>query len=280
VLAELAEADLDTPRKTNWGELWPCHKIFTTVINEQVHHGAEISLLRALYRNRQTLGSQHPERHGSASQAGRDTWWRPRPLITPPATRRPMRPRARSGKKGLCPDRHHRSAPRLAVRQPRGHLHCRSPAHPATDQPDQGVRCGTGSIPLPPQPLTPPGVTQQDRALAHVPSLSDLPWARRAISSSVWLAQDAAPAAVCPRRSPRSVSLRTTPPGPSRPCITAARRAFSLTCSITERDAADQRWSTPAVDSVWRDCPRGRRRGEVPVDAANQRPGRRWRDSA
>jgi hypothetical protein len=28
----------------------------------------------------------------------------------------------------------------------------------------------------------------------------------------------------------------------------AARRAFSLTCSITERDAADQRSSTPAVD--------------------------------
>lgn len=62
VLAGLAEADLDSPRKTNWGDLWPCHKIFTTLINEQVHHGAEISLLRDLYRNRETLGSQRPER--------------------------------------------------------------------------------------------------------------------------------------------------------------------------------------------------------------------------
>jgi uncharacterized damage-inducible protein DinB len=58
VLAALSDSDLDTPRKTNWGEWWPCHKIFTTLIHEQVHHGAEISLLRDLYRNRGTLGSQ------------------------------------------------------------------------------------------------------------------------------------------------------------------------------------------------------------------------------
>lgn len=58
VLAALSDFDLDTPRKTNWGEWWPCHKIFTTLIHEQVHHGAEISLLRDLYRNRGTLGSQ------------------------------------------------------------------------------------------------------------------------------------------------------------------------------------------------------------------------------
>ena len=57
-LAALSDSDLDTPRKTNWGEWWPCHKIFTTLIHEQVHHGAEISLLRDLYRNRGTLGSQ------------------------------------------------------------------------------------------------------------------------------------------------------------------------------------------------------------------------------
>jgi hypothetical protein len=62
VLAELADAELDTPRMTNWGEWWPCHKIFTTLIHEQVHHGAEISLLRDLYRNRDTLGSQQPRR--------------------------------------------------------------------------------------------------------------------------------------------------------------------------------------------------------------------------
>jgi hypothetical protein len=41
---------------TNGGEWWPCHKIFTTLIHEQVHHCAEISLLRDLYRNRETLG--------------------------------------------------------------------------------------------------------------------------------------------------------------------------------------------------------------------------------
>jgi hypothetical protein len=57
VLAGLGEADLETPCKTNWGELWPCHRIFTTLINEQVHHGAEISLLRDLYRNRESLGT-------------------------------------------------------------------------------------------------------------------------------------------------------------------------------------------------------------------------------
>jgi hypothetical protein len=51
-LARLSDADLDSPRLTNWGETWPCHRIFTTLITEQTHHGAEISLLRDLYRNR------------------------------------------------------------------------------------------------------------------------------------------------------------------------------------------------------------------------------------
>ncbi len=64
VLAELGDPDRGTPRMTNWGEWWPCHKIFTTLIHEQVHHGAEISLLRDLYRNRETLGSQAlPRQH-------------------------------------------------------------------------------------------------------------------------------------------------------------------------------------------------------------------------
>lgn len=59
VLAALTDPELETPRRTNWGELWPCHRIFTTLIREQVHHGAEISLLRDLYRNRETLGDQY-----------------------------------------------------------------------------------------------------------------------------------------------------------------------------------------------------------------------------
>jgi len=56
VLAGLGDADLDTEVRTNWGKLWPCHRIFSTLIKEQVHHGAEISLLRDLCRNRQSLG--------------------------------------------------------------------------------------------------------------------------------------------------------------------------------------------------------------------------------
>ncbi len=49
-LSGLTPADLDMPAKTNWGDLWPTHRIFATLIKEQVHHGAEISLLRDLYR--------------------------------------------------------------------------------------------------------------------------------------------------------------------------------------------------------------------------------------
>ncbi|GAA1580178.1 DinB family protein [Kribbella sancticallisti] len=48
---------LDDQVPTNWGELMPVSRIFTTLVNEQVHHGAEISLLRDLYRNRETLGT-------------------------------------------------------------------------------------------------------------------------------------------------------------------------------------------------------------------------------
>jgi hypothetical protein len=56
-LRSLSDDDLDAPRLTNWGEQWPTSRIFKTLINEQVHHGAEISLLRDLYRNRATLGT-------------------------------------------------------------------------------------------------------------------------------------------------------------------------------------------------------------------------------
>lgn len=57
-LADLPTDDsLDDPRPTNWGDQIPTSQIFTTLINEQIHHGAEISLLRDLYRNRATLGT-------------------------------------------------------------------------------------------------------------------------------------------------------------------------------------------------------------------------------
>lgn len=54
-LGHLNDQNLDAKRPTNWGEQWPTREFFKILIREQVHHGAEISLLRDLYRNRQTL---------------------------------------------------------------------------------------------------------------------------------------------------------------------------------------------------------------------------------
>ncbi|WP_425502387.1 DinB family protein [Phytoactinopolyspora limicola] len=54
----LTNADLDELRLTNWGERRSTDWLLTTLIREQDHHGAEISLLRDLYRNRHTLRSQ------------------------------------------------------------------------------------------------------------------------------------------------------------------------------------------------------------------------------
>ncbi len=55
VMTGLAEADLDAIVPTNWGERWPVHRVLATLVNEQVHHGAEISMLRDLYRCRGSL---------------------------------------------------------------------------------------------------------------------------------------------------------------------------------------------------------------------------------
>ena len=60
-LSVIHDEELDHPRRTNWGEERPTSWLFTTLINEQVHHGAEISLLRDLYRNRATLGTYRDE---------------------------------------------------------------------------------------------------------------------------------------------------------------------------------------------------------------------------
>jgi hypothetical protein len=49
-LAELTDSDLDRPCATNWGEQWPAWKIFWTMIQHDIHHGAEIGTLRDLYR--------------------------------------------------------------------------------------------------------------------------------------------------------------------------------------------------------------------------------------
>ena len=44
------EADLDSPRLTNWGEEWPAWRIFWTMIDHDAHHGGEIGSLRDLFR--------------------------------------------------------------------------------------------------------------------------------------------------------------------------------------------------------------------------------------
>jgi hypothetical protein len=51
----LTDDGLDRVVPTNWGETWPVHRVLATLVNEQVHHGAEVSLLRDLYRYRGSL---------------------------------------------------------------------------------------------------------------------------------------------------------------------------------------------------------------------------------
>jgi DinB superfamily len=50
-LAALADPDLDRMVLTNWGEPWPAWKIFWTMTQHDAHHGAEIGVLRDLYRS-------------------------------------------------------------------------------------------------------------------------------------------------------------------------------------------------------------------------------------
>jgi len=49
-LASLGDEDLDVSVRTNWGEIWPARQIFTTMIHHDLQHGAEIGVLRDLYR--------------------------------------------------------------------------------------------------------------------------------------------------------------------------------------------------------------------------------------
>lgn len=51
-LASLGDAELDRPVPTQFGQTWPAGQVLRTLLDEQVHHGAEISLLRDLHRNR------------------------------------------------------------------------------------------------------------------------------------------------------------------------------------------------------------------------------------
>lgn len=43
------EEGLDRPRKTNWGEMWPAWRIFTTMIDHDALHTGAIGNLRDLY---------------------------------------------------------------------------------------------------------------------------------------------------------------------------------------------------------------------------------------
>jgi DinB family protein len=49
-LAALDRSDLDRRVMTNWGEEWPAWRIFTTMTDHDARHGAEIGVLRDLYR--------------------------------------------------------------------------------------------------------------------------------------------------------------------------------------------------------------------------------------
>ena len=49
-LASLNDDDLEGRVLTNWGEEWPTWRIFTTMTDHDRHHGAEIGVLRDLYR--------------------------------------------------------------------------------------------------------------------------------------------------------------------------------------------------------------------------------------
>jgi hypothetical protein len=51
-LAELHDEGLDVLRPTHFGQQWPTVRVLSVLITEQVHHGAEIGVLRDLYRYR------------------------------------------------------------------------------------------------------------------------------------------------------------------------------------------------------------------------------------
>lgn len=57
-LASLRDGDLDRPRLTNWGELWPTWRILWTMVHHDFQHGGEIGALRDLYRFR--VGAARP----------------------------------------------------------------------------------------------------------------------------------------------------------------------------------------------------------------------------
>lgn len=57
-LAELDDAGLDEMRPTHFGVEWPARRVLTVLVDEQLHHGAEVALLRDLYRYRQSWNAE------------------------------------------------------------------------------------------------------------------------------------------------------------------------------------------------------------------------------
>lgn len=51
-LADLDSEALDAMRPTHFGVAWPTRRVLTVLLTEQVHHGAEIGVLRDLYQHR------------------------------------------------------------------------------------------------------------------------------------------------------------------------------------------------------------------------------------
>jgi hypothetical protein len=51
-LASLDDGMLDEERPTHFGVPWPARRVLAVLIDEQLHHGAEIGVLRDLYRAR------------------------------------------------------------------------------------------------------------------------------------------------------------------------------------------------------------------------------------
>jgi len=53
-LQDTPDNELDDPRKTNWGEVWPAWRIFTAMTDHDAFHGGTIGYLRDLYRWRRS----------------------------------------------------------------------------------------------------------------------------------------------------------------------------------------------------------------------------------
>ena len=54
-LAGMDDDSLDEMRPTHFGVEWPARRVFAVLLDEQTHHGAEVGVLRDLYRHRHAM---------------------------------------------------------------------------------------------------------------------------------------------------------------------------------------------------------------------------------